>query len=95
MPRRYLRWVEGSNGGCVHAACLDDKRAKLDTIVDRVFSYDIAPHAFEYLASCKHVEEVMIKVPETIERTVIRGDDSVSSRRERASENGAPPVVCN
>jgi hypothetical protein len=95
MPRRYLRWVEGSNGGCVHAAFLDDKRAKLDTIVDKVFSFDIAPHAFEYPASCKHVEKVMIKVPETIERTVIRGDDSVSSRRGRASENGAPPVVCN
>ncbi|KAH8698234.1 hypothetical protein GQ44DRAFT_764765 [Phaeosphaeriaceae sp. PMI808] len=41
---------------------LEEKQVKLDSIIDKVFAFDDAPQAYEYLASGKHVGKVVIKV---------------------------------
>lgn len=41
---------------------LEEKKVRLDVIIDRVFSFDNAPAAMEYLASGKHVGKVVIKL---------------------------------
>ena len=44
-------------------AFLDEKKVKLDVIIDKVFSFDEAPQAYEYLASGKHVGKIVITIP--------------------------------
>ncbi|KAF1847015.1 NAD(P)-binding protein [Cucurbitaria berberidis CBS 394.84] len=41
---------------------LEAKKIHVDTIIDRVFSFDDAPAAFEYLSSGKHVGKVVIRL---------------------------------
>ncbi|KAF2825929.1 NAD(P)-binding protein [Ophiobolus disseminans] len=43
-------------------AFLDTKKVRLEAIVDKVFSFDVAPEAFDYLASGKHVGKIVIQV---------------------------------
>lgn len=38
--------------------------AKLKPVVDKVFSFEEAPHAYGHLASQQHVGKVVIKVSE-------------------------------
>jgi threonine dehydrogenase-like Zn-dependent dehydrogenase len=41
---------------------LEGKKVRLDMLIDRVFLFDDAPAAFEYLSSGKHVGKVVIKL---------------------------------
>jgi threonine dehydrogenase-like Zn-dependent dehydrogenase len=41
---------------------LEDKKIRLDSLVDRVFSFDEAEAAFEYLATGKHVGKVVVRL---------------------------------
>jgi threonine dehydrogenase-like Zn-dependent dehydrogenase len=41
---------------------LEEKKVRLDTLIDQVFSFDDVPAAFEYLSSGKHVGKVVIKL---------------------------------
>jgi threonine dehydrogenase-like Zn-dependent dehydrogenase len=41
---------------------LEEKSVRIDTLIDRVFSFDDALRAFEYLRSRKHVGKVVIKL---------------------------------
>jgi NADPH-dependent curcumin reductase CurA len=41
---------------------LSEKKVHLDVLIDRAFSFDDAPAAFEYLNSGKHVGKVVIKL---------------------------------
>ncbi|KKY27085.1 putative alcohol dehydrogenase [Diplodia seriata] len=41
---------------------LEDKKVQLTPIIDRVFTFDEAPQAFEYLYSGKHTGKVVIKL---------------------------------
>jgi D-arabinose 1-dehydrogenase-like Zn-dependent alcohol dehydrogenase len=41
---------------------LEAKSVRLDTLIDRVFSFDDAPAALEYLGSGKHVGKFVIKL---------------------------------
>jgi threonine dehydrogenase-like Zn-dependent dehydrogenase len=41
---------------------LEEKKVKLDPLIDRVFSFEEAPEAYRYLASGKHVGKIVIKV---------------------------------
>lgn len=44
------------------AAFLEDKRPSLESLIDRVFSFEDAPAAFEYLASGQHMGKVVIRL---------------------------------
>lgn len=41
---------------------LEEKSVRLNTVIDRVFPFNDAPAAFEYLSSGKHVGKVVIKL---------------------------------
>jgi threonine dehydrogenase-like Zn-dependent dehydrogenase len=41
---------------------LEEKKVQLGTLIDRVFPFEEAPAAFEYLSSGKHVGKVVIKL---------------------------------
>lgn len=41
---------------------LDDKKVKLEGLIDQVFAFEDAPKAYEYLGAGKHVGKVVIKV---------------------------------
>jgi threonine dehydrogenase-like Zn-dependent dehydrogenase len=41
---------------------LGDKKIRLDSLIDRVFSFDEAEAAFEYLATGKHVGKVVVRL---------------------------------
>jgi len=41
---------------------LDEKKVKLDILIDRAFAFEDSPAAFDYLASAKHVGKVIIKL---------------------------------
>jgi threonine dehydrogenase-like Zn-dependent dehydrogenase len=41
---------------------LDKKKVNLTPIIDKVFTFDQAPQAFEYLSAGKHVGKVVIKL---------------------------------
>jgi threonine dehydrogenase-like Zn-dependent dehydrogenase len=43
-------------------AFLGEKRVKMDPIIDRIFTFDEAPAAYQYLALGTHVGKVVIKV---------------------------------
>ncbi|EAT82284.2 hypothetical protein SNOG_09949 [Parastagonospora nodorum SN15] len=43
-------------------AFLGEKQVKMDPIIDRIFTFDEAPAAYEYLALGSHVGKVVIKV---------------------------------
>jgi NADPH-dependent curcumin reductase CurA len=62
-----MRWHRGLLGGTkadfeAVNAFLDEKKIRLDSVVDRKFSFEEAPAAFEYLWSGAHVGKVVIKV---------------------------------
>jgi threonine dehydrogenase-like Zn-dependent dehydrogenase len=41
---------------------LEEKKVKLDPLIDRIFSFEEAPEAYRYLASGKHVGKIVIKI---------------------------------
>ena len=41
---------------------LDDKKVRLEPIIDRVFDFDDSVAAFEYFKQAKHVGKVVIKL---------------------------------
>jgi threonine dehydrogenase-like Zn-dependent dehydrogenase len=41
---------------------LEEKKVRLDTLIDRVFSFDDAPAAFESIGSGKHVGKFVTKL---------------------------------
>ena len=53
----------GSKGDYVELnRFLEEKKASLTPLVDRVFKFDESPAAFDYLYSGSHVGKVVIKV---------------------------------
>lgn len=43
-------------------AFLDEKKVKIEPVIDKVFSFEEAPEAFKYLASGKHVGKIVVKI---------------------------------
>jgi len=48
----------------LQAVCdyMGEKKVGLQPIIDKIFNFDEAPQAFEYLAAGKHVGKVVIRL---------------------------------
>jgi threonine dehydrogenase-like Zn-dependent dehydrogenase len=56
--------MRGSSRADLEAVCafLEAKKVKVESIIDKVFTFQEAPEAYKYLATGKHIGKVVIKV---------------------------------
>jgi threonine dehydrogenase-like Zn-dependent dehydrogenase len=59
-----FRGMRGSSRADLEAVCafLEAKNVKVESIIDKVFTFEEAPEAYKYLATGKHIGKVVIKV---------------------------------